>query len=500
MSNEPSPKPTSAPRKHIWWFLAAASVACWILGLTDWLHEDSTIWRRVAWASGWLAFAGLLCPYLHVLRVVLFGHRQYRWLGGQTLWLRIHLIGSFIAFFFLLLHSGGRSTGWLTAFILVFFWLVMLSGIVGFWGRRLIYRFLNVAIRPEFGRERLRTKERDRLERRANRLFKCSWSLTDEDIEQANWKAFCEKLTTPIDALNKQGTKGAAKSTVWLRADNTRMFKEADRICRRAVAGENLALGELNPVIGVLNELLESTNGVTIEELEQIAIDKGAQQVFDKARKEMDRTRDEKEKNRIRTRIFLEILCSELAERQPPTNKLRDFYEKHIQKLLDNRVEQRMRCKERSKKLFKQSMQCKERSKELFEQSMQCKERSKELFEQSMQRKARSKKLFKQRIRFEEKSKELLEKGFPSWRWIFQSEASEPISAAVVESYRLLLDDSQKKLLNQLLKWVERRRRLNVEEWFDRLAYRWLWIHGFLAALLGALVIDHVVGSVYFAW
>ena len=52
--------------------------------------------------------------------------------------------------------------------------------------------------------------------------------------------------------------------------------------------------------------------------------------------------------------------------------------------------------------------------------------------------------------------------------------------------------------LDQFRRWVDRRRELNLEDWLDRLANGWLWVHGLAAALLFALVIDHVVGSIRF--
>jgi cytochrome b561 len=53
----------------------------------------------------------------------------------------------------------------------------------------------------------------------------------------------------------------------------------------------------------------------------------------------------------------------------------------------------------------------------------------------------------------------------------------------------------QARIVDGLMAWVERRRQLDVEAWLDRLANCWVPVHGWLAWVLLALTLDHVIGA-----
>ena len=64
----------------------------------------------------------------------------------------------------------------------------MLSGVVGFWGSRLVYRLLAFTLVPEFGRARLKEIELPKLLRRATRLVERHWEFTEYDF--SDWGQF----------------------------------------------------------------------------------------------------------------------------------------------------------------------------------------------------------------------------------------------------------------------------------------------------------------------
>lgn len=107
---------------------------------------------------GYGAAAALLVPGLHI------GRRWFRsrsW-GSTAAWMRWHIGASYAAFLLTLVHSHGHAHRWITGLILGLFWLVTISGIVGFYGQKLLYRVLALSVEKEYGLERLET-ERQRL-------------------------------------------------------------------------------------------------------------------------------------------------------------------------------------------------------------------------------------------------------------------------------------------------------------------------------------------------
>jgi hypothetical protein len=106
--------------------------------------------------SGYLAVFFMLWPYVHILRRRYRGHHGWPasfWRVRLSTWMRVHIVSAYLAFGFLLLHAwakaGSPLTFWLTASV----WAVMLSGAVGYYGQRALYRAIPIEP-PEVGLER----------------------------------------------------------------------------------------------------------------------------------------------------------------------------------------------------------------------------------------------------------------------------------------------------------------------------------------------------------
>ena len=196
---------------------------------------DGPAWQRLGRDAGYAAAFLMLVPYLHILR----RWRRYRLLrgfdaalhgllaltllvlafrltfpfGGRAAaltvtvlavgwygvgpgyrpaplrmdsWLRWHIGASYLGFGFLLLHSRGHARTSLTVALQGVTWLVVVSGVVGFYGQRLLYRLFPLLFPDgELGQERL-SMERKRLRDEAVMI------LTD-------LRALVSRVTGPAD-------------------------------------------------------------------------------------------------------------------------------------------------------------------------------------------------------------------------------------------------------------------------------------------------------------
>ncbi|CAN5139202.1 hypothetical protein BH10PLA2_BH10PLA2_19920 [soil metagenome] len=114
---------------------------------------DYPVLSAVARFSGYAAFVGMLIPYWHIVQRVLRSQPKRR----MSYWLRWHIAASYIGFAFLLVHCHGRASSPLTQALLWLTWIVMISGVIGFYGQKLLYTLLPGMreIPEEFGLERL---------------------------------------------------------------------------------------------------------------------------------------------------------------------------------------------------------------------------------------------------------------------------------------------------------------------------------------------------------
>jgi hypothetical protein len=159
-----------------------ALVALWI-GIAmapDW---DGFAPRAVARLAGYGSFVAMLVPYVHIVR------RAFRYRPGRPMrfWLRLHIGASYLAFALVLVHSRGRANGAITLALVWLTWTVVLSGVVGYYGQKLLYFLLPRLVAREVGMERL-GPERDSLLAAAQELNK------KKEVQQAPEviRTFCE--------------------------------------------------------------------------------------------------------------------------------------------------------------------------------------------------------------------------------------------------------------------------------------------------------------------
>jgi hypothetical protein len=163
-----------------------ALTGLWLL-VWAWGTPDGPAFRAASRLAGYAAAVAMFVPYLHVARRW-FRHRPW---GAMNAWLRWHIAGAYLALALLLLHSRAHAHGWFTLAILALFWTVMVSGVVGFYGQKLLYRLMAFAVDREVGRERL-GPEAERLGRSADALMGEYARLAEEDVR--DWGGLCRAL------------------------------------------------------------------------------------------------------------------------------------------------------------------------------------------------------------------------------------------------------------------------------------------------------------------
>jgi len=158
----------------------AGLVALWLL---VWLIPgvDNTEFRVAARICGYLGAGAMFVPYVHIVRRW-FRHRDW---GNNLGWLKWHLGAAYLAFFFVLIHSRGHGATPLTLVLQVLLWIVMVSGVVGFYGQKLLYYVLPGLIEQEYGRERLEPQRRFFLEQARVRIT---------EVLIRDWKSFATRV------------------------------------------------------------------------------------------------------------------------------------------------------------------------------------------------------------------------------------------------------------------------------------------------------------------
>jgi len=147
----------TAPRinfLHPAWALAFVAISLtWIIIASgpDW-HSPS--FRAAARLAGYIGFIAMLVPYVHIVR------RSFRSRRGiaMTTWLRWHIASAYVAFAMVLIHSRGRSNGPVTMALLWLTWIVMISGVIGYYGQKMLYAWMPKLVPHEYGLERLATE------------------------------------------------------------------------------------------------------------------------------------------------------------------------------------------------------------------------------------------------------------------------------------------------------------------------------------------------------
>lgn len=116
----------------------------------NWLRWEpvSPLLRRVLRELGYAALLLMVVSYAYWPRQFLL-HRR---VGKMTGWLSLHIGASYGALALALIHGLGRAGTPLTFWMMVSFWAVVISGVAGFFGQKVCYRFLSFMITREVGR------------------------------------------------------------------------------------------------------------------------------------------------------------------------------------------------------------------------------------------------------------------------------------------------------------------------------------------------------------
>jgi hypothetical protein len=106
-------------------------------------------------------------------------------------WMRLHIGSSYAAFLAVLLHSHARSGSPITIVLMLLTWIVIVSGVVGHYGQKLIYRLLPLVVEREFGLERL-GPECEALRQRAEETVAAYPAIAREDVR--DWPGLSHRL------------------------------------------------------------------------------------------------------------------------------------------------------------------------------------------------------------------------------------------------------------------------------------------------------------------
>jgi hypothetical protein len=146
---------------------------------------------------GYLAALAMVVPYVHIFR------RRFRYRRGpwsMSTWMRLHVACSYGFFLAVLFHSHARLGSAITPVLLVLTWTVMLSGTIGFYGQKLIYRLMPLVVDREYGLERLGPESKS-LRLRVEERVAAYPAIAREDVR--DWPGFCESLrgdNSPVGA------------------------------------------------------------------------------------------------------------------------------------------------------------------------------------------------------------------------------------------------------------------------------------------------------------
>ena len=135
----------------------------------------------------------------------------------------LHIATSYVAFAALLIHSRARADTWLTATLTTSVWIVMVSGVVGFYGQKLLYRIMPFLVKREVGRERLAPTRTVLEERGLGLIVKLRTVKADE-------AAAPPAAYGPLETYFQRALPG----TIWLFTGGARK-RRAENLFRRLV-------------------------------------------------------------------------------------------------------------------------------------------------------------------------------------------------------------------------------------------------------------------------
>lgn len=409
----------------------------WYLPVPDWPG-----YRRFTRIAGYLATLAMLVPYIHILR----RFYRYRHWGYMSTWLQWHAGGAYLAFLLTLLHCRGRAGSTLYMAIVVFLWAVMLSGIFGFFGLKLLYRLMTLSVKRELGLERLEA-ERTRLAKQATNLidnysqFAASATrLSDGSVlpsDVRDWPALVAAISDPKTPLGKAAaptlTGNDKKQFEALRKDPTDEEAQAE-------------------IVSILNGMITGAKGrqvkFTRESLPEDAVigPELANQL-----KDLDRTRTPSEQQRLH-RLFIEALAPTLFE---PSPRLEQAVERFFAAAGANYLQPAFA------------------SAAGFHWLRGVVGRLAPVRAGGAGRAA-------------------------GWRWMFSRAALDRAAGGYWQRAREVASGRQRAIVDELWTMMDARRQMNVEFWYHRLARLWLLVHGPAAAALFVLIAIHIWTSIWY--
>lgn len=419
-----STRPVPAP--HAAWLLLffLVPVAVWVIvAVLPIVDLQAALVRRVCRNVGYLAAACLLATYLYTWRRLALQRRR----GHLTRWMRWHIGSSYLACGLTVIHVRGHwPDAWLTSVIVWLLAIVMLSGMLGYFGQKLVYRFMSLAVGRELGRDRLESERLELIER-ADRLVGNRSLLTEYDIN--DWGHFCLLL---IDQQSK------LHQAVW---ENKLFSHSAKRSISNAVdaacdhvdqddhpAGQNvdqrlqqeIEITDKKEVIDALNGLLIQPRFCKKQDFGEVAETDEVYSLLQISPKDMSERQIER-----RNRLFLEAICGDIIS-------ARAKLPESVQRFFDDEVLVYLRSP------------------------------------------------------------------FPSWGWVFTTAALQPVPHNHYLRVKALVADEHVGTIQKLWEWIEQRRQMDREYWLHRVATAWLWLHTPAAGLLFALVVAHILSSIWY--
>ncbi len=479
----------------------------WIFGVLGlfWLASwalpplDANGFRLVARLSGYLAAATMVVPYLHVARRFF----RYRDWGRMRTWLRWHIGCAYASGFFLLLHCQARAHASLTLAILLFFWVVMLSGAVGFYGQKVLYRLLPLALDREVGLERMEP-ERERLLKTAAAVTLVSGLGGWKDYERRGTAKSCPALSRlifdPFKPAEKRelvelakGAGTAAQEVVFLDRvlallANDEFLTDAALLTDDAVADWPALIAGLGPAGSAhaqLGQRLSKDGAAALEKLAATPADPKAKNALLKALNEIVKDPDLAAPLSGGARTLdktVALLAYDAAKLSPGQAAWRNRL--LLEALLPGELIPRPAAI--GSVVFAQ--------RETDEGEMAAVLQNRRLVAVlGGQEIAEPVEKF-----WEEVVSRYLRRPLPGWGWIFGLNYRLPVSGNAFDRVKAMTPPAALPLLERLESLVDERRQLDLEFSYHRLGRLWLLFHGPASAALFILAVDHIWMSVWY--
>jgi hypothetical protein len=432
----------SADFLHPRWAAGFALLA--VLWLVHWYLPvpDAPIYRRFTRIAGYLATLAMLVPYLHILRRFF----RYRYWGHMSRWLQWHAGTAYLAFLLTLLHCRGRANGTLTIGIVIFLWIVMLSGVLGFFGLKALYRLMTLAVKRELGLERLEA-ERSRLADRAGLLIDdyslfaaAPTKLSDGTILPSDVRNWVDLVALVSDAKTPLGKVVAPTIT----GNDKKVFEAL-----RKDPDDEVAQADL---VAMLNGVIVAGKGRQVKFTRDCLPESAAiGGELENLLRDMDRERTPPEQKR-QNRLFIEALAPEIFE---PSPRLEEAVERFFAAAGTYYLRPGFGGTSGLDWL----------------------------------------RAFTGQLSAVRAGGAVRPAG---WRWMFSRAALDRAAGGYWQRAREVASGRQRAIVDELWTMMDSRRQMNVEYWFHRTARLWLLVHGPAAAALFVLIALHIGTSIWY--